>query len=208
MKRSTHEMEQSPPATLILSGTTRHELHERPPDFHTQTQFLLATKLATNVEPQETIPCPKGIDPLCWQYEHMRQAVAQLSVLLAHLADKCNSLTCPQMKADQWVFYCASHHTPKDCCAMDYAFHTLDNAAEILCNRKNFPDREKISESSTEQLQSIARRVYRIFAHAYFHHNEVYNTFENETRLCARFVGLCRAYDLMPATLYIIPQQL
>lgn len=38
--------------------------------------------------------------------------------------------------------------------------------------------RISIPEPSLKHFQSVARRLYRIFAHAYFHHREVYEYFE------------------------------
>lgn len=38
--------------------------------------------------------------------------------------------------------------------------------------------RISIPEPSLKHFQSIARRLYRIFAHAYFHHREIYQSFE------------------------------
>lgn len=38
--------------------------------------------------------------------------------------------------------------------------------------------RISVPEPSLKHFQSIARRLYRIFAHAYFHHREIYESFE------------------------------
>lgn len=38
--------------------------------------------------------------------------------------------------------------------------------------------RVNIKESSVAKLGSVCRRVYRIFSHAYYHHQNIYNKFE------------------------------
>lgn len=37
------------------------------------------------------------------------------------------------MKAtDEWLYLCAAHKAPKECCAIDYIIHTLDGTAALL----------------------------------------------------------------------------
>jgi hypothetical protein len=80
------------------------------------------------------------------------------------------------MKAtDEWLYLCAAHKTPKECCAIDYIIHTLDGTAALLNSDKYFPSRVSISESSLKYFQSIARRLYRVFSHAYFHHRDLFD---------------------------------
>lgn len=40
------------------------------------------------------------------------------------------------------------------------------------------PDRISMPEGSVKHFQNIARRLYRIFAHAYYHHRELFEEFE------------------------------
>ncbi len=132
------------------------------------------------------------------------------------------------MKAtDEWLYLCAAHKTPKECCAIDYIIHTLDGTAALLNSDKYFPSRVSIPESSLKYFQSIARRLYRVFSHAYFHHKDLFdqvcplpsplhplyliltltlvNKVENETRLCERFVRFSTRFKLIPKKLQIIP---
>lgn len=109
---------------------------------------------------------------------------------------------------EQWIFLCAAHKNPKEVCfisydifmmythqcsAIDYTLHTLHGAASLLNSNKHFPSRSAshdvmdyimwchrlcIKESSLSKLSSVARRIYRIFSHAYFHHRRLYEEFE------------------------------
>ncbi|KAI8576799.1 hypothetical protein K450DRAFT_255021 [Umbelopsis ramanniana AG] len=155
---------------------------------------------------QRLIDLPEGIDAEIWQYEHLRQLCSQLNYLIPSLDSECTVDSCPEMKADGWLYLCAAHPVTKSCPAIDYIVHTLDGATMLLNNSKYFPSRISIPEPSLKHLQAIARRLYRIFAHAYFHHREAFEFFENETCLHSRFVRLSKKYSLIPKSLLIIPR--
>ena len=105
----------------------------------------------------------------------------------------------------QWVFLCAAHRTPRECPALDYTLHTLHGASSLLNSNKHFPSRVSIKENSVQKLSSIARRVYRIFSHAYFHHRELFDDFEESTYLCHRFTRYVIKYELMTLNNLIVP---
>ncbi|XP_028289437.1 MOB-like protein phocein [Parambassis ranga] len=121
-------------------------------------------------------------------------------------ASECHPDTCTQMTAtEQWIFLCAAHKTPKECLAIDYTRHTLDGAACLLNSNKYFPSRVSIKESSVAKLGSVCRRIYRIFSHAYFHHRQIFDKYENETFLCHRFTRFVMKYNLMSKDNLIVP---
>ncbi|GAB5589860.1 hypothetical protein Unana1_04760 [Umbelopsis nana] len=151
------------------------------------------------------IDLPEGVDGEIWQYEHLRQLCLQLNYLIPSLETECTVEACPEMKAEGWLYLCAAHPITKSCPAIDYVVHTLDGATMLLNNSKYFPSRISIPEPSLKHLQAIARRLYRIFAHAYFHHRETFEFFENETCLHSRFLRLSQKYSLIPKSLLIIP---
>ncbi|NIG60364.1 histone-lysine N-methyltransferase SETDB1-like [Pontoporia blainvillei] len=87
----------------------------------------------------------------------------------------------------------------------DYTRHTLDGAACLLNSNKYFPSRVSIKESSVAKLGSVCRRIYRIFSHAYFHHRQIFDEYENETFLCHRFTKFVMKYNLMSKDNLIVP---
>ncbi|KAI8975727.1 Mob1/phocein [Mycotypha africana] len=153
------------------------------------------------------VELPENLDDNVWQYEHLRQICLQLNLLVVALESECTKANCPEMKADGWLYLCAAHPCVQSCSAIDYIIHTLDGATILLNNSKYFPSRISVPEPSLKHFQSIARRLYRIFAHAYFHHREVYEVFERDTHLYARFLLLSRTYSLVPSTLVTIPDE-
>ena len=149
---------------------------------------------------------PPGQDEAAWKYEHLRQFCNELNGMAVKLQNECDPKVCVQMTAtEQWIFLCAAHREPKECSAIDYTLHTLHGAASLLNSNKHFPSRVSIKENSVQRLSSVARRVYRIFSHAYFHHRTLFDEFEGETYLCKRFTRYVTKYELMSAENLIVP---
>jgi len=72
---------------------------------------------------------PKEVEEGVWQYEHIRQFILELNLLVVQLQGICTKESCPKMKAtDEWLYLCASHKNPQECSAIDYMIHALDHA--------------------------------------------------------------------------------
>eukprot|EP00039_Didymoeca_costata_P028882 m.22427 g.22427 ORF g.22427 m.22427 type:complete len:180 (+) comp7399_c0_seq1:268-807(+) len=128
---------------------------------------------------------------------------SELNKLVAMLAPVCE---CAVMCAPKsTTFLCAAHEPPKECDAMSYMNHTLDSAASVLTSERHFPSRVQIKPTSLRQIPSIARRVYRVLAHAYFLHREVYDEFESEHHVCERFHKLAVKYKLISQEQLVVP---
>lgn len=126
---------------------------------------------------------------------------------------QCSAATCPEMRASEWQYLCAVHDPPKSCCAIDYCCHTLDWATNILTSPKLFPSRMVLGSdngntaAAMRQLTNIFRRVYRIFAHAWFQHREVFWAVEGNDGLYIFFKTVCDVYQLIPEDNYTIPPE-
>ena len=138
------------------------------------------------------------------------------SLIIAFFAENppCSAQTCPEMRASEWQYLCAVHDPPKPCCAIDYCCHTLDWATNILTSPKYFPSRLTLgsdasggAQASMKHLTNIFRRVYRIFAHAWFQHREVFWQVEGSDGLYALFKTVCDMYRLIPDDGYTIPPE-
>jgi hypothetical protein len=83
------------------------------------------------------------------------------------LQQECTRVTCPEMKAGEWLYLCVAHGNdgamevrltiilkiialtlyfsillyPQQCCAIDYILHTLDSATALLNSPRAFPSR-------------------------------------------------------------------
>jgi len=144
-----------------------------------------------------------------WIYEQLRRLAHDLGhPLVSSLQADCNRAKCPEMKAGEWLYLCAAHATANEneCCAIDYIVHTLDGATALLNSARYFPSRLQIPPSSIKHFTSIARRLYRILAHAWFHHRELFEECEMETSLYARFLTLTDEFGLIAEDLLVIPR--
>ncbi|KAI4221444.1 MAG: hypothetical protein LQ349_007839 [Xanthoria aureola] len=158
---------------------------------------------------------PDGVDPLLWLYELCRLLVVKENDVLVGFFNEspaCTKDTCPEMRASEWQYLCAVHDPPKPCCAIDYCIHTLDWAGNQLTSTRNFPSRLTLGSQATggsqgglRVLTNIMRRCYRIFAHAWYQHRQVFWNIENTQGLYIFFKTVCEVYNLLPHDGYTIP---
>lgn len=118
------------------------------------------------------------------------------------------------MRASEWQYLCAVHDPPKSCCAIDYCCHTLDWATNTLTSPKYFPSRLTLGseagggpQASMRHLTNIFRRLYRIFAHAWFQHRDVFWEVEGHDGLYVFFKTVCDLFHLIPEDNYTIPPE-
>ncbi|KKK19100.1 hypothetical protein ARAM_006629 [Aspergillus rambellii] len=160
---------------------------------------------------------PEGVDRSLWLYELCRFLTMKVNnLIIAFFAETppCSSQTCPEMRASEWQYLCAVHDPPKACCAIDYCCHTLDWATNILTSPKHFPSRLTLGSESgggpqagLRHLTNIFRRLYRIFAHAWFQHREVFWQVEGHDGLYMFFKTVCDMYHLIPEDNYTVPPE-
>lgn len=162
---------------------------------------------------------PAGIDRSLWLYELTRFLTEHSNDLLVALLTKidpaCSAASCPEMRASEWQYLCAVHDTPKACCAVDYCIHTLDWAGDVLTSVKLFPSRMTLgpqespgSQTAVRNITNIMRRVYRIFAHAWFQHREgVFWPVETSGGIYTLFKTVCDVYGLIQEDNYTIPPE-
>lgn len=160
---------------------------------------------------------PEGVDRSLWLYELCRFLTMKVNnLIIAFFAENppCSSQTCPEMRASEWQYLCAVHDPPKSCCAIDYCCHTLDWAMNTLTSPKHFPSRLTLGseaaggpQASMRHLTNIFRRLYRIFAHAWFQHRDVFWEVEGHDGLYVFFKTVCDLFSLIPEDNYTIPPE-
>ena len=134
------------------------------------------------------------------------------NLIIAFFAESppCSAQTCPEMRASEWQYLCAVHDPPKSCCAIDYCCHTLDWATNTLTSPKYFASRLTLGSetgASMRHLTNIFRRLYRIFAHAWFQHRDVFWEVEGHDGLYVFFKTVCDMFRLIPEDNYTIPPE-
>ncbi|RMZ85110.1 hypothetical protein DV738_g122, partial [Chaetothyriales sp. CBS 135597] len=178
------------------------------------TPITRETALSIATPPQ--INDGEYVDKNLWLYELCRFLTMKANYVSCALmadSDPCTAQSCPEMRASEWQYLCAVHEPPKSCCAIDYVNHTLDWAANVLTSPKHFPSRLQLGGDpgsafqSMRQLTNVFRRVYRIFAHAWFQHREVFWHIEATFGIYILFKTICEEYSLIPKDNYTIPPE-
>ncbi|KAJ5822591.1 hypothetical protein N7447_004931 [Penicillium robsamsonii] len=149
---------------------------------------------------------PEGVDDAHWIYELCRFFTMEANRLVQGFLDEsppCSAQTCPEMRVVEWQYICALH--PKQaCCAIDYCCHTLDWAMDTLTSKTLFSSKaKKIESTGAKLLPDIFRRLYRIFAHAWFRHPGVFSKVQKQGGLYVFFKTVCVHYNLVGE--YTIP---
>jgi hypothetical protein len=163
-----------------------------------KTDALTYIKHQIQKDPQDIIqittnPC---FEDEAWKIAQIRQCCIELNDLFCALEAECSSGSCPEMKAGEWLYLCAAHPETNNCPAIDYILHTLESAAIILVT------------ADEKTLANLVRRLYRIFAHCYFHHKDIFLEFEETHCLYKRFLDLTfYKYQMITDKMIIIPSQ-
>ncbi|KAJ4360447.1 uncharacterized protein N0V89_001010 [Didymosphaeria variabile] len=217
--KKAEDMTEGPPLVELSEIDSAFQLTEHLKALHNFLTHPIGADTTTAVDretAQKLATPPDNVDKTLWLYELCRfltQKVNAIIIALFSDSPPCSSTTCPEMRASEWQYLCAVHDPPKSCCAIDYCCHTLDWAANTLTSPKNFPSRLAMGTDQTTQhqqqrnLTNIFRRVYRIFAHAWFQHRDMFWKVEGRTGLYIFFKTVCDAYGLIPEDNYTIPPE-
>ena len=109
------------------------------------------------------------------------------------------------MRVDNESYKCTVHDKWRDCSAMDYMIHNLDNHTEIILNNKNYFNKVKGEVPTNKSLYQIIRRINRIFSHAMLYHEEVFLEFEREMFLYHRFFAFSGEFGFLKTDEMIKP---
>lgn len=183
----TNQIDSAFQAQEYLKALYRH--HTTSPEDPARTIPLKRETAEALCEP------PSGCDESVWLFELTCLLVRKLNLLIRALFTcdpPCSVQTCDEMRASEWQYLCAVHDPPKSCSAIDYCCHTMEWAERTLTNPELFSSRlmqEGLKETRGGQVQeepigfrhisNIVRRLYRLFAHAWFEHRPVFWQLEN-----------------------------
>eukprot|EP00834_Sanchytrium_tribonematis_P007876 NODE_792_length_3855_cov_0.702688.p3 type:complete len:216 gc:universal NODE_792_length_3855_cov_0.702688:1343-696(-) len=141
---------------------------------------------------------PMNQDQLVWVYEYLRYFCTELNFLIPAI-EFCE---CDSMVAGEWKFLCSAHSNPQECSAVNYIIHTLDGTTALLNSSKIFPSRVAIDKEAATYFANVSRRLYRIFAHVFFHHKDAWTKFQ---KTHDDFVKFCEIHDLVGKDSLIVP---
>ena len=222
-------MAEGPPVTELMDIDSAFQLTEHLKALHhsfTHPYDSTTTTPITAELARQLAHPPQHTAKEIWLYELGRFLIQKTNAIIVALfsdTPACSAVTCHEMRASEWQYLCAVHDPPKSCSAIDYCCHTLDWAASTLCNSKLFPSRlglgsggagmggmggsDKVLLQQMKEITNIFRRVYRIYAHAWFQHREVFWRVEGKTGLYVFFKTVCDEYGLIQTENYTIPPE-
>ena len=166
----------------------------------------LITSDYTNIE--RIIDVPRDVDGADGRLQFlvcsMKILLIEVGLFVVYLSPQCNQKNCSKMQATtKFRYRCSAHRKPKDCNSIQYMVHTLDLFTEKMSSPQYIYSNEKIPEKKAKKdMGDLCRRVYRIFAHSFFHHQQLFDHYEATHLLCTRFILFFRKYQLVPNQLF------
>lgn len=120
---------------------------------------------------------PPGTDPNDWIATHAVDFYNQINALFAPVSSMCTHEHCPKMTAGPQVEYLwqdgKRYPKPTSMPACEYITNTLTWTEELINDESIFPPDPDVPfpKNFRSVVESIYRRLFRIYAHIYHHHH-------------------------------------
>ena len=145
------------------------------------------------------VALPEGEDVNEWLAVAAVDFFHQVNMLYATLADFCTPDSCPSMSAGPKYkyFWSDGQHKPEDVCASRYVFSLMEWIQEQLEDETVFPTKpgNAFPKGFHAIVNSIFRRLFRVFAHIYHHHVEHVQALDISVHLNTSFRHFCYFVD-------------
>ncbi|KAH0791732.1 MOB kinase activator-like 1A [Histomonas meleagridis] len=146
-----------------------------------------------------------------WAAAHVSEFFNQLNLLFSSIIDNCTTESCPEMTAGPaYKYYWQDndkYKKPTMIPAREYIANVLLMVEKYLDDESVFPSdpATPYPKNFREILVNIFKRMFRIYAHIYFHHREHIQRIGAEAHLntCFRhFVIFAKEFKLIPEDQY------
>jgi hypothetical protein len=119
-----------------------------------------------------------------YNYEWTRAFYFIILQITRQLSEESNKKTCPEMTAGKdWEFLCTVHgKDTKKCCAIYYVSHDVEATMKVLLNPSSYPDRFEIGDYPAKAFPKMIKYLYRTLAHIFFHHSNIFDSFERNLK--------------------------
>ncbi|KAH0790102.1 MOB kinase activator-like 1A [Histomonas meleagridis] len=166
-------------------------------------ETLKATLGSENLE--ASVKCPPGRDVNDWLSMNTLEFYNELNLFYSIVEDKCTTESCPHMSAGNYQYYwedSAQYKKPTDLPAHKYMELLVDWITQLLNNPDIFPDDPIIPypPDFLKIVSKIFRRMFRIYAHIYFHHKDSLKKIGGMGHLNTsfrHFIAFVKQYNLM-----------
>ena len=157
------------------------------------------------------VKVPEGNSFEEWASAHVTEFFNQLNCLYSAIVDDCTTESCPEMTASPAYKYFwqdnDKYKKPTMIPAKEYITNVLLMVEKYLDDEKVFPSdpATPFPKNFRDILGNIFKRMFRIYAHIYFHHHEHVKKIGAEAHLnkCFRhFVIFAKEFNLIPEDQY------
>jgi len=156
---------------------------------------------------KDAVRLPDREDPNEWIANNLFDFHKQICMLFGTISEFCNAQSCPKMTAGKKYEYWWSKgpdRRPVESCASDYIDHLLDWVQEQLDDEEVFPSLsvdKKFPKNFNIVCQTIARRLFRVYAHICHHHLNTVKNLKEEAHMntsLKHFIYFIKEFDLVP----------
>jgi MOB kinase activator 1 len=149
---------------------------------HLQTQATLGT-----AKVRDSVRLPPYIPEDEWIAAQLLTHLMQAEHVVNLMHDICVEETCPCMNAGEHMNYAwtdDANPVPQEMCAYQYMRKTINYTEEKMRDRMLFPlDGSPFPAQYMPTMKTLCKRVFRIYAHVYLSHIEIFYHFKADAAL-------------------------
>lgn len=140
-----------------------------------------------------------------WIAKYLFDFHKQVCWLYATISEHCTRQQCPEMTAgmNKYLWSHEPERRPVDLCASEYIYHSLEWVQQQLDDDDMFPAKSVNKEFPPNfglVAQTIAKRLFRVFAHVYHHHLTHVRILKEEAHMntsLKHFIYFVKEFDLI-----------
>ncbi|KAE9553397.1 hypothetical protein FO519_003407 [Halicephalobus sp. NKZ332] len=172
----------------MADGHKPHK-HRRIPDFR-QTQFLKqASGTLGSGDLRNAVKLPQGEDLNEWLAMNVVDFFNQVTMLYGTITENCTDETCPSMTAGKVEYTWTDRDTSIQCTAPVYIDYLFSSVQDEIDDENVFPSQigKTFPSHFPKTVQTIVRRLFRVYAHVYHEHLELIENLKSIEHLNTSF---------------------
>uniref|UniRef100_A0AC35FU75 Uncharacterized protein n=1 Tax=Panagrolaimus sp. PS1159 TaxID=55785 RepID=A0AC35FU75_9BILA len=169
------------------SRNQRHRRHYDPrqADFLKQAYATLGTS-----ELRNAVKLPQGEDLNEWLAVNVSDFFKQVTMLYGTISDSCTVHSCPSMTAGpKFEYTWTENERSIQCTAPEYIDYLFTSIQDELDDENVFPSQigKAFPSHFVRIVQTIVKRLFRVYAHIYHEHFELINNLKSTAHLNTSF---------------------
>eukprot|EP00435_Cladocopium_sp_Y103_P005864 s1628_g1.t3 len=138
----------------------------------TQLSHLQAQETLGTAQLREAVKCPPSVDEETWIASQMKEIFLEVVRMVHFLTSFCDDTTCPRMCAGDAEYKWAEVDGSVSWMpAARYMSRLIEDVDQRLIDESLIPtDGSPMPRHLRPELETMLRRLFRVYAHAYIHH--------------------------------------